>query len=135
MSSVKPPSSVSTPSIDLPPSGASSSSKPSAGTAAAKPTASPEELAKALRDYQKLQSRLKPMLTGAAGLFAENVNFPAELLDPSNPINDPKYLHLLSAMLGLKDLEKFFASQEQKVEKDPREKNQEQEEPEDDESE
>ncbi|EKD41273.1 MAG: hypothetical protein ACD_73C00783G0001, partial [uncultured bacterium] len=55
----------------------------------------------------------KPFLSGAAGLFTDNISFPAELLDPQNPANDPKYLHLLSSMLGVEQLEQYFGSREQ----------------------
>ncbi|MDO8520336.1 MAG: hypothetical protein Q7T11_09295, partial [Deltaproteobacteria bacterium] len=46
----------------------------------------------------------------------DNIIFPPELLDPKNPLNDPKYLHLLFALFGLKELEKFLRTSEQRGE-------------------
>jgi len=83
-------------------------------------------VAKALKDYQKMQKNLKkPFISGAAGLFTDNVVFPADLLDPSNPANDPKYLHLYSAVLNLKELARFFAVNEQREEMEEEEEQEE----------
>lgn len=77
----------------------------------------PEAVAKALKDYQKLRDKLKqPSLTGAAGLFTDNVVFPSDLLDPQTPANDPKYLHMLLAVFGLKEMKQYFMTDEQKEE-------------------
>lgn len=83
----------------------------------------PEAVAKALKDYRKLWDKLKkPFLSGAAGLFTDNITFPEELLDTSNPANDVKYLHLLCALFGLKEMERFFSAEEQREEKEELEK-------------
>lgn len=88
-----------------------------AGTQATPNVVNPEAVAKALKDYQKLKKNLrKPFMRGAAGLFTDNVVFPGDLMDLQNPANDPKYLHLLSAVLGLQDLERFFSTEDQRVE-------------------
>lgn len=49
-----------------------------------------------------------PLVSGALKIFGDNVILPANLTDPKNPSNDVKYLHLLSAVLGLDDLERYF---------------------------
>lgn len=83
----------------------------------------PEAVAKALKDYRKLWDKLKkPFLSGAAGLFTDNITFPEELLDTSNPANDVKYLHLLCALFGLKEMERFFSTEEQREENEELEK-------------
>ncbi len=84
---------------------------------------SPEAVAQAIKDYKKLRDKLKqPNISGAASLFTDNVAFPAELLDPSNPLNDPHYLQLLCSMLGIKELEKIFGSADQIAEREEDEK-------------
>jgi len=106
------PSSSSTPHIsaEITPAKAEKATTPTVTSS----VVNPEAVAKALKDYNKLKKNLKkPFMSGAAGLFTDNVNFPAELLDPLNPANDPKYLHLMSAMLGIKALEDYFATEEQ----------------------
>ncbi|MBI4412316.1 MAG: hypothetical protein HY541_07530 [Deltaproteobacteria bacterium] len=125
--SVKPPS-------GLPPSGMSQPAQPADGAkkssaaSSTPPTVNPEAVAKALKDYQKMQKNLKkPFISGAAGLFTDNVVFPADLLDPENPANDPKYLHLYSAVLNLKELARFFAVNEQREEMEEEEKEEEEE--------
>ncbi len=112
--SVKPPSGV----TNAPPVQASDpSSVKSAQPTITVPQVNPEALAQALKDFQKLKSRLKkPFMSGAAGLFTDNVVFPGDLLDTANPANDPKYLHLLSSVLGLKTLEDYFSEEEQREE-------------------
>ncbi len=95
----------------------------------------PEAVAKALKDYQKIRDKLKqPNLSGAAGLFTENVVFPAELLDPNNPANDPKFLHLLLALFGLKEMKQFFQTEEQMVEEDTEESDEQSDDSSDDDS-
>lgn len=49
-----------------------------------------------------------PLVSGAMKIFADGVMFPQNLLDPNDPKNDPKYLRLLSAVLGLEELERHF---------------------------
>jgi hypothetical protein len=49
-----------------------------------------------------------PLVSGALKIFGDNVILPANLTDPKNPSNDVKYLHLLSAVLGLDELERYF---------------------------
>ncbi len=71
----------------------------------------PEAVAKALKDFNKLRNKLKkPFMSGAAGLFTDNVMFPSDLMDPTNPANDPKYLHLMTSVLGMSDWEPFLVS-------------------------
>ncbi len=43
------------------------------------------------------------------------------MLDTANPANDPKYLHLLGAVIGLKQLEYVFLTPEQLAENDEEE--------------
>lgn len=96
-----------------------STGQPAGAVPGETPVINPEAVTKALKEYQTLQKKLKqPALTGAAGLFTDNVVFPQELLDPENPANDPKYLHLLLAIFGLKELKQFFATEEQKAEEE-----------------
>jgi|GEM_PF-1889039 len=49
-----------------------------------------------------------PLVSGAMKIFSDGVVFPPNLTDPTDPRNDPKYLRLLAAVLGLDDLEKHF---------------------------
>lgn len=49
-----------------------------------------------------------PLVSGAMKIFADGVVFPQGLIDPKDPRNDPKYLRLLAAVLGLDDLERHF---------------------------
>lgn len=80
---------------------------------------SPEAVQQALRDYDKIKKRLKKMpLKGLSGLFTDSVSFPPDLLDPKNPENDIKYLHLLLAVFGMKELKKLFATLEQNEEEE-----------------
>ncbi len=86
-------------------------------TQAATPVVNSEAAAKAFKDYKKLRDKLKaPFMSGAASLFTDNVVFPADLLDPQNPANDVKYLHLLTAVVGMKELSHFYATEEQQKE-------------------
>ena len=120
---IKPPSGF-TPTI----TSDAASAKPAAGktganTAAtanqAMPTINPEAVTKALKEYQKMRDKLKnPAFKGAAGLFTDNVVFPNELLDPNNPENDPRFLHLLLAVFGMKEMKQFFETEDQKKEEE-----------------
>lgn len=79
--------------------------------------ANPEAVAKSLQEYKKMQRKLGGrFVKGAAGLFAGNVVFPDDLLDPMNPENDLHYLHLLCAVLGIKHMADYFSSDEQRQE-------------------
>ena len=51
-------------------------------------------------------------------IFGDNVILPSNLTDPNNPANDPKYLRLLSAVLGLDDLERYFVTREEEKQKE-----------------
>lgn len=112
---VKPPSGIPpggvTPPVSQPAQGPK---EPSAPAQPASGNVNPEAVAKAVKDYQSLERKLKrPFVSGAAGLFADKVVFPADLLDPTNPANDPKYLHLLTAVLKLTPLTRYLATKEQ----------------------
>lgn len=52
------------------------------------------------------------LVSGAVKIFSDGVMFPPNLVDPKDPRNDPKYLRLLAAVLGLDDLEHYFYSLE-----------------------
>lgn len=133
MTTIKPPSGVG---LSVPPSSTEgaggvrpTSGQPVAGVPGEVPVINPEAVTKALKEYQTLQKKLKtPVLKGAAGLFTDNVVFPQELLDPKNPANDPKYLHLLLALFGLKEMRQFFETEEQKSEEEELEKEEDKEE-------
>lgn len=119
---VKPPSGNQPPVAPTPNSVDGGTVKPTAAntaTQAPKGIVNPEAVGKALKEYESIQKKLKkPFLAGAAGLFTDNVVFPADLLDPNNPANDMKYLHLLCAVLNMKELEGLFATPEQVEEKE-----------------
>ncbi|MCC6273876.1 MAG: hypothetical protein IT572_10455 [Deltaproteobacteria bacterium] len=53
-----------------------------------------------------------PLVSGAVKIFSDGVVFPPNLLDTKDARNDPKYLRLLAAVLGLDDLEHYFYSLE-----------------------
>lgn len=96
------------------------------------PVVNPEAVAKALKDYQKLrQGPQKNFLSGAAGLFTDNIIFPSDLLDTTNPANDPKYLHLLFTLIGVKEMARRFATKEQQDEMDEEENEEDEKEEED----
>jgi len=117
---IKPPSGIS-PGGVIPPSPAPTQAPKGAPTSTQAPSGivNPEAVAKAVKDYQSLERKLKkPFMSGAAGLFADKVVFPGDLLDPTNPANDPKYLHLLTAVLKLTPLTRYFATGEQAEEMD-----------------
>lgn len=91
---------------------ASSSSPQPTGPVQATPAAKappPAELdgfaqaAKGLLAYKS-----SPLASGAMKIFGDSVILPAHLTDPKDPRNDPKYLRLLSAVLGLDELERYF---------------------------
>lgn len=119
MSTIKPPAAPIAPSIPSAPASSVTTAAPAQTASAAQaPVLSPEAIAEAVRKYKKLREQLKnPLKAGASGLFTDNITFPAELLDPNDPANDPKYLHLLFAMFGLQELERYFATPEQEEEK------------------
>lgn len=112
---IKPPSGIPpggvTPPVSQPaegPKGPSAPAQPPSGIV------NPEAVAKAVKDYQSLERKLKrPFVSGAAGLFTDKIVFPADLLDPNNPANDPRYLHLLTAVLKLTPLIRYFGTPEQ----------------------
>lgn len=109
-----------------------SSAKPAqmgqTSSASAVPLMNPEMLAMAVKEYQKLRKKLNsPVLGGAAGLFTDSIAFPEELMDPNNPASESKYLHLLVALLGMKDFSVLFESEEQNKESAEQEAQEEQE--------
>jgi hypothetical protein len=55
-----------------------------------------------------------PLVSGAIKIFGDGIIFPANLTDPNDPRNDPKYLRLLAAVLGMDELERHFHSIEGK---------------------
>ncbi len=57
-----------------------------------------------------LAYKSSPLASGAMKIFGDNVILPAHLTDPDDPRNDPKYLRLLSAVLGLDELERYFVT-------------------------
>ncbi|MDX1386036.1 MAG: hypothetical protein R3257_00495, partial [bacterium] len=61
-----------------------------------------------------LAYKSSPLASGAMKIFGDNVILPANLTDPNNPANDPKYLRLLSAVLGLDELERYFTTMDEK---------------------
>lgn len=75
----------------------------------------PNAIKAALNEYKRLRDKLRhrPWLAGAASLFEDSTIFPADLLDPQDPANDPRYLHLLCALFGLEEMEKMLATAEQ----------------------
>lgn len=122
MTVIKPPSGIMPPIV--PPTGPTGQPQTTAKGEGVAPTAAPtvvnpEAVAKALKEYEQIRKKLKqPFISGAAGLFTDSVVFPPELLDPNNPANDPKYLHLLFALFGLKELERFLRSADQRAEEE-----------------
>jgi len=97
-----------------------------AGPQGSQPTAAPETATKAAQTpttpatakpaddgFSRAASGLlgyksSPLVSGAMKIFADGVMFPPNLLDPKDGKNDPKYLRLLAAVLGLDDLERHF---------------------------
>jgi hypothetical protein len=70
------------------------------------------DAAKGLLGYKS-----SPFVSGAIKIFGDNVILPANLTDPKDPRNDPKYLHLLAAVLGLDELSgQFFTLEGEKQE-------------------
>lgn len=61
-----------------------------------------------------LAYKSSPLASGAMKIFGDSVILPANLTDPNNPANDPKYLRLLSAVLGLDELERYFVTMDEK---------------------
>jgi len=60
-----------------------------------------------------LAHKNSPLVSGAMKIFGDSVVLPANLTDEKNPQNDPKYLRLLSAVLGLDELERHFTTMEE----------------------
>jgi len=123
---IKPPSGFQPPvTSDASSAAKPASAKPTATAAGpqtagpAMPVINPEAVSRALKEYQKMRDKLKnPAFKGAAGLFTDNVVFPNELLDPNNPENDPRFLHLLLAVFGMKEMKQFFETEDQKKEEE-----------------
>src|SRR3990167_583027 len=106
----------------IPISNADSAVKQASNTVPGPQVVNPEAVAKAVKEYHQLKNKLKkPFLSGAASLFTDNIVFPTDMLDTANPANDPKYLHLLCAVIGLKQLEYVFLTPEQLAENDEEE--------------
>ena len=66
-------------------------------------------------DLKAFGDKWKKMLI-AGGIFTsggDGILFPQNLLDPYNPANDPKYMHLLSAILSMKEQKKKFMTKKQ----------------------
>lgn len=80
---------------------------PGAGTLGKPPADGFSQAAGGLLGYKS-----SPLVSGAVKIFSDGVVFPPNLIDPKNPRNDPKYLRLLAAVLGLDDLEHYFYSLE-----------------------
>lgn len=55
-----------------------------------------------------LNYKSSPLVSGAMKIFSDGVVFPPNILDIKDPRNDPKYLRLLAAVLGLDELERHF---------------------------
>ena len=81
---------------------------PDAPAAPAKPA--PDAFAQAAGGLLGYKS--SPLVSGAVKIFSDGVMFPPNLVDPKDPRNDPKYLRLLAAVLGLDELEHYFYSLE-----------------------
>ncbi len=64
------------------------------------------EVAKAAQGLLSYSS--SRLVSGALQIFGDSVVLPSNLTDPNNPKNDVKYLHLLSAVLGMEELERYF---------------------------
>ncbi len=83
---------------------------PAAPDAAAPAKVPPDGFSKAAGGLVGYKS--SPLVSGAFKIFSDGVVFPPNLLDTKDPRNDPKYLRLLAAVLGLDDLEHYFYSLE-----------------------
>jgi len=66
-----------------------------------------------------LSYKSSPLMSGAYKIFSDGVVLPSHLIDTKDPRNDPKYLRLLAAVLGMDDLERYFytLSDEQEAER------------------
>lgn len=82
----------------------------SAPNAALSAAASQEEMHREWKRHRELHELpQRQILRGAAALFrGMGVSFPPNLLDANNPNNDPKYMRLLAAVLGLDELSEYF---------------------------
>jgi len=65
-----------------------------------------------------LAYKSSPLASGAMKIFGDSVVLPSNLTDPDNPANNPKYLRLLSAVLGLDDLERYFVTRDEEKQKE-----------------
>lgn len=83
---------------------------PAAATPSAPTQAASDGFSQAATDMVGYKS--SPLLTGAMKIFGDSVILPSNLTDPNNPRNNPKYLRLLAAVLGLDDLERHFQTLE-----------------------
>src|SRR5262245_55016274 len=94
--------------VTTPPEGAETPAAPAGGVPAKAPPADGfSQAASGLVGYKS-----SPLVSGAFKIFSDGVVFPPNLLDTKDPRNDPKYLRLLAAVLGLDDLEHYFYSLE-----------------------
>ncbi len=89
-----------------PPEGANSSRTVGNAAAAVPSDQAKGEVAKAAQGLLSYSS--SRLVSGALQIFGDSVVLPSNLTDPNNPKNDVKYLHLLSAVLGLEELERYF---------------------------
>ena len=78
-------------------------------TPSSKSTGAFSQAAGALLSYKSSSS---PLVSRAVKIFSDGVMFPQNLLDVKDARNDPKYLRLLAAVLGLDELEHYFFSLE-----------------------
>lgn len=80
----------------------------------AEPLAAPVENAAVMNpeafreEWERRRKRWMERSFRGAALFSGVYSFPPNLLDTQDPRNDPKYLQLLSAVLGMDDLEGYF---------------------------
>lgn len=84
--------------------------QPAAKDAAAPAKPAPDAFSQAAGGLLGYKS--SPLVSGAVKIFSDGVMFPPNLVDPKDPRNDPKYLRLLAAVLGLDELEHYFYSLE-----------------------
>jgi len=113
---VKGPSSPSTPSVTTPTGSIVGASVKSEESAPTDPAAA-DAFQKAAQNLLSYKS--SPLVSGAYKIFSDGIVFPSNLIDSKDPRNDPKYLRLLAAMLGLDDLERYFQTlnEEQEAER------------------
>ena len=97
-----------------PPAAAPTDARPAAETAAAPGATAPAKVPDGFSQAAGglLGYKSSPLVSGAVKIFSDGVVFPPNLLDTKDGRNDPKYLRLLAAVLGLDDLEHYFYSLE-----------------------